>query len=158
MNTIRKGFHGGELGQVFTCTNCGKRTRRVDDIYQSEDLCYSCTIKTYAENDHLNPTAPHTHVGEMPNLENCPGCKSYYENEMKRYKDELKSRRKAQKSITPVAESPYASIMGDYKKYSKEELAALVVSLAMLRFEENESAVKEFAKEEIKNLRNQKLV
>lgn len=60
---------------TFECVNCGKRTRSV--TLDQQDLCPNCLAESYAHNDHFDNHKENGHVGDMPDLENCPACKWY---------------------------------------------------------------------------------
>lgn len=73
------GFTASDAGgAVFTCEDCGKRTRQTIAIELGTEKCLPCTVKAYAQNEHLDKHDFNgvQHTGEF-SMDTCPACKAY---------------------------------------------------------------------------------
>ena len=73
------GFTASDTGgAVFVCEDCGKRTRQTIAIELGTEKCLPCTVKSYAQNEHLGTTPFDgiAHTGEF-SMDTCPACKAY---------------------------------------------------------------------------------
>jgi hypothetical protein len=96
-------FQGGMKGAVYTCQNCGKKTRETGDGESSVGMCAKCYEEGGLENEHSDNDGEHLLgidgtgkriYGKHPR---CPACKYEAENIGKfgcKKKKSVKKRRK----------------------------------------------------------------